>query len=529
VELPLSHALHGKLNSLPRRIHADHKRESLDNPENQFVKYALKNFLFLIQRFKEQAGGKSKLEKESRLLENELERYLDHSMFKEISPPQILALNSPILQRKEGYREVLRAWLMLDLAAKLVWKGGDDVYSGGKKDIALLFEYWVFFKLLDLIREVFSIESKDFKSLIQETRDGLGLQLRQGRYLPIRSVCELETRKFNLEFSYNRTFSGNNDYPAGGSWTSELRPDYTLTLWPFGITQEQAEIEELITHLHFDAKYKIAEISNLFKREDDLQEEKVEQKNGTYKRAHTYRDAIRRTAGAYIIYPGSDRIIKRGFHELLPGVGAFSLTPSKVNSGSPELTKFLKDVLNHFLNRASQREAMLYHTYDIHRKKNDESFKFLLPETFGENRSLLPDETFVIVGFYKNQAHYDWIVQNQLYNARLEDNNGSVRLGPKEVTARYLLLHNNKETATGKLFRIVENPRIFSRQDLRNRDYPSKPSRDFYLMFKIEPLWETELIGKVWQINGLKDFRGGRSSSILFSVSMKDLMKVCLE
>jgi predicted component of viral defense system (DUF524 family) len=32
---------------------------------------------------------------------------------------------------------------MFDLAAKLIWKGGDDIYSGGKKDIATLYEYWL--------------------------------------------------------------------------------------------------------------------------------------------------------------------------------------------------------------------------------------------------------------------------------------------------------------------------------------------------------------------------------------------------
>ena len=50
--------------------------------------------------------------------------------------PDVLPLNSPVLQRQAGYRQVLRAWLLLDLAAKLSWTGGDDVYAGGKRDAA---------------------------------------------------------------------------------------------------------------------------------------------------------------------------------------------------------------------------------------------------------------------------------------------------------------------------------------------------------------------------------------------------------
>lgn len=73
------------------------------------------------------------METESGLMIRELESQLHHTVFKDISRPTILKLNSPVLQRKEGYREVLRVWLMFDLAAKLIWKGGDDIYSGGKK------------------------------------------------------------------------------------------------------------------------------------------------------------------------------------------------------------------------------------------------------------------------------------------------------------------------------------------------------------------------------------------------------------
>ncbi len=148
---------------------------------------------------------------------DKLEQFLSHSVFKEISTPTTLPLNSPVFQRKEGYREILRVWLMFDLAAKLVWHGGDDVYSGNKRDVAVLYEYWLFFKLLDIIKEVFKIDSLATENLIEKTNDGLGLKLKQGKYLPVEGVYITETRKLRVEFSYNKTFSGDNKYPDGGA------------------------------------------------------------------------------------------------------------------------------------------------------------------------------------------------------------------------------------------------------------------------------------------------------------------------
>jgi hypothetical protein len=42
---------------------------------------------------------------------------------------------------------------------------------------------------------------------------------------------------------------------------------------------------------------------------------------------HAYRDAIWRSAGAYVIYPGTAQDPIRMYHEILPGLGAFALRP----------------------------------------------------------------------------------------------------------------------------------------------------------------------------------------------------------
>jgi predicted component of viral defense system (DUF524 family) len=533
IPLPQSHHLHTSLPTIPSKIKTSFKKESIDTPENRFVRYALISFLFVCTEIRTKATSQ-RLATEASLLELKLEEYLSHSIFKDISYPNLLPLNSPVLQRKEGYREILRAWLMFDLAAKLVWHGGEDVYAGNKKDVAVLYEYWLFFKLLEVIKELFQLDSLSINELMEKTKDGLGLKLKQGQYLPVKGVYKAETRVLNIEFSYNRTFIGEKVYPKGGSWTKNLRPDYTLSIWPFGIEVNEAEEQELITHIHFDAKYRIEDLTSIFGTNDYLDEEKLDQAKGTFKRAdllkmHTYRDAIRRTAGAYILYPGSESTRIVGFHELLPGLGAFAIRPNKADTGIAHLKSFLKEVVNHFLNRASQREKMALKTYEVHKDKRSEELKEELPEPIGTNRNFIPDETYVLVGFYKSQSHLHWILKNNLYNVRVGHVRGSLRLGLESLNAKYLLLHSFGETKTSKLFKLSnKGPRIFSKQDMREKSYPN-PRNNFYIVYDIISEAEVEFAYMNWNITKLPNYGAGRSSSIPFAVSMMNLMKVLIK
>ena len=531
IPLPEIHSLKEQFHSFPSKVKVKHKIETVDTPENRFIKYALMSFQSFCSDFKSKLSDKSRITNETDLIIRKLEQFLSHSIFKEVSTPTTLPLNSPILQRKEGYREVLRSWLMFDLAAKLVWHGGEDVYSGNKRDVAVLYEYWLFFKLLEIIKEVFQIEPKNIEDLIKETNDGLGLQLKQGRFLPIKGVYDAGTRKLNVEFSYNRTFNGDSRYPQSGSWTKDMRPDYTLSIWPFGLNAESAEKEELIAHIHFDSKYKVDNIRDIVGNDDDFREEKLDQSRGTFKRVdllkmHSYKDAIRRTAGSYVLYPGTDTgYTKIGFHEIIPGLGAFSIRPSKVNSGTIELTKFLREVVSHFLNRASQREKISLKAYETYREKGEDVINESLPETFGINRNLIPDETFVLIAYYRKE-NLDWIIKNGLYNARTEKDRGSLRLGPREVGARYILLHSEGETKTGKLMKIVESgPRLFSKQTLIEKGYPSVPSLNYYLVYKVEEVKDKEFLNLNWDITKLEGFKGGRSSSLPFVITLSELMR----
>jgi len=536
-KLPDSHYLKiFGIDTLPERITSIRKTDSVDTPENRFIKHALEAFLKFCTDINNKAKEyeHKKMTNESDILIRELESKLHHSFFKDISRPSSLKLNSPVLQRKEGYREVLRVWLMFDLAAKLIWTGGDDIYSGGKKDIATLYEYWLFFKLLDLFQTIFNIEPKCLSDLIKETPDGLNLQIKQGKFTALHGVYDSGNRKLNIRFNYNRIFSGKKHYPDSGSWTTSLRPDYTLSFWPYGIQEIEAENQELIVHVHFDAKYKIANLTDFLEQstENDLNEEKSENRKGIYKNAdllkmHAYKDAIRRTGGAYVLYPGDNSIKQKGFHEVIPGLGAFAIKPSKTDSGIGEFKAFILEIIEHFVNRASQREKLAYKAYDVYKTPPDPEgiLKEPLPEPYNSNRDLIPDETFVLVGSYESQEQYDWIARNKLYNFKMESGSNTIMLATESVSSKYLLLYKKDIIYSGELWKIVSiGPRVFTWNDLAGRGFPLT-GRVNYFGIELEPVADPEFENVRWDVSRLRNYSEGILTGFPFAISLAELMK----
>jgi len=463
INLPETHPLYSKIKSVPARLPTEIKIDTVDTPENRFIKHALKEFerfcgiiCYHIEKKQADPTKRPHIYNEAKELEKRFSGYLNHNMFHEVSGLQSLPLNSPILQRKEGYREILRVWLMFDLAAKLIWNAlDDDQYYVGKRDVAALYEYWLFFKLLRLVEDIFEMKSTDIKKLIKKNDDQLGLTLLAGRHTRIKGEYNRNNRNFRIQFSYNRPF-GRSDHPNSGSWTQPMRPDYTLSLWPAAFSEEEAEKQEMIVHVHFDAKYKVEGLkyltveNNKISEEEQskiLSDEKELQKQGTYKRAdllkmHAYKDAIRRTVGAYVLYPGKKIYERHGFHEIIPGLGAFPVSPSNNGEGLKEIRDFINDIIEHMANRASQREEFSYHKYKIHENKECDVLHDILPEYISETgvRAVPPSNLTVLIGYY-NKDQYQWIKDKKRYNIRIDSKNGLIKYGPEEMGASYLLLH----------------------------------------------------------------------------------------
>jgi len=499
-----------ELTSIPTKIDSTKKAESIDTAENRFIKHALEEFLFFCENCELNFEKYSTAKFESRLLATKISTSLNQSFFKQILRPSSLKLNNPVLQRKSGYREVLSAWLKFDLAAKLIWHGGDNVYDAGKKDIATLYEYWLFFTLLDLLEEVFEIEPKSIAELIQYDKGQLLLNLKQGTAIAMKGVYKSLSRNLNIQFSYNRSFGGGKTFPNSGSYTTTLRPDYTLSIWPAEITEARdAEKTELITHIHFDAKYKVKNFYELISKSKDeeltekenielIKEEEEEAKKGTFKnqdllKMHAYKDAIRRTGGAYVLYPGEGEDEPfRGFHELIPGLGAFVIKPNKDNKDKEHLKNFIKKVVANFIDRASQREYTAVKIYDIHQKRklDSDTLNEPLPE-YISNKKLIPSETFVLVGYYKDIIHLSWIKNEGFYNVRYGD---KYELSTNELGAQYLLLYSKDQTESTLFFKLkINGAKVYTKSELKkDLKYKTTPSQEMYLVYQLEEEYEKE-------------------------------------
>ena len=497
------------LSSIPRTLTVNHKTDTVDTLENQFIKYVLTSFYAFCSNLGTKKNATEQLKTEVEVVCENLANHINNAFFRQVSQPTHLNLGSPVLQRKEGYRELLQSWLMFDLAAKITWEGGDTVYEAGKKNVAVLYEYWLFFKLMEVVSDVFKINPADKEKLIKADDDKINLDIRQGRMNVINGKYDSENRLLNIRLFYNRTFGFEESIDKTGSWTMSMRPDYTLSIWPGEKTEYEAEADDSIVHIHFDAKYRLNKIliddmgKDTESVDSELDSEKLDREIDIYRRGdllkmHAYKDAIRRTGGAYVLYPGTEKKMKRGFHEIIPGLGAFCIAPGHEEDQLSALRSFLLEVVGHFMDRTSQREKIAVSSHEIYETPSPGFF-----DAFPEPRDIesFPDSTPVLVGCFKNEQHLKWIKETMKYNIRLGGpREGAVELNTPMVKAKYLLLYNLETRDCAGFYKIIGPcPQISTASALESEGYPEPTPDQLYMIFSIsEDAVEEELKCRDW-------------------------------
>jgi predicted component of viral defense system (DUF524 family) len=380
----------------PGEILHERRFESYDTPPNRFIKFALSAFGDVCEEVLhlfDDKRGTAWLEAAE--MRETLDVFLAQPFFADVSPMRRLSLENQTLQKREGYRDILRAWLMLETAAKLDWPGRDDAYDGTNRDAATLYEFWLYFAMrrvlnsrmgmLDLHREAEG--AGDTKPFVATSAKGeRQVNLSQGEASISRyRWTSPEGEELGVHLFYNRTFSFDPSPMVAGTYSRQFRPDYTLVFFPaeyleaakWDKAEEQAEAAGRIGYLHFDAKFRIETVEDVFgeKGREALNEEHAETKaSDTYKRGdlykmHTYNDAIRRTAGSYVLYPGREGEARTDFpryEEVVPGVGAFRMRPGDTKHREDcekALSDFIADVLTHHGNRFSRNYRIRHWTH----------------------------------------------------------------------------------------------------------------------------------------------------------------------
>ncbi len=477
---------------MPSRMQVRRTEETQDTPENRFVRFALTYWRDIVADVgsalaasDDESGTLTRGRREVAAVVERLDELLSDKLFREVGPMRHLPAESQILQKRVGYREIFRAFVQFEAAAAMEWNGGEDVYSAGQRNVATLYEYWVFLQLSHLIG---SIANEGFteKSLFKVQAGGLTFALKQGRQRLVTGVASRHGRRIRLELWYNRRFGSGN----GTVWTLPMHPDVSLRIRPE--VGAPAPFEEI--WLHFDAKYRIEGLQEIFNPEpNDQHQAGLPETAGAARRddllkMHAYRDAIRRSAGAYILYPGFKQRQFTMYHELLPGLGAFALRPSEEGAaeGIGALRQFLEDVLDHVASQATQHERERWWVREVHA----DQYWVTAPVPAAPFLQRPPADTVVLLGYFKNQRQLNWIHTHRLYNVRADNRTGSVQLESRELSAELLVLYN-PWMGIVELWRTHGTPILQSGTQMRERGYPEPHGRLYYCL-QMSPIPEDE-------------------------------------
>ena len=326
---------------LPEVVSERKIRPTTDTPENRFVKAFIGQARTIIGRMRSAVSSRrpdafrQNLLQDCDRMEASLMPIARHSMWEEVGRMVRIPFSSTVLQRRRGYRRVLRHFSRIRLAPTIPLDrdGMRDLLE--LKNIALLYELWTFFRLVHEISAALGsppVRSGRLASDLFQTGFAAGETF---EWDPgVRLV-------YNQRFSRSRTDNGY-------SYSVPLIPDIALRV-PDGPNAG--------LHL-FDAKFRVQGLNDvgLAADEKDADHEKAAERAGSFKRAdiykmHAYRDAIPDARSVWILYPGGefrffgvpggggpsgDRVVSsaEGLPGEFEGVGAIPVGPVVGGEGS---------------------------------------------------------------------------------------------------------------------------------------------------------------------------------------------------
>jgi predicted component of viral defense system (DUF524 family) len=307
-------------NYVPKRISQKNYEDTLDTPENRFVKYFLELLnellieMIIYIDFERIEGYPAEKTREYAEI---IQEYIFDGWLNEVGVLYNLPSNSQVLQKKEGYRDILDYFLIFEFAFNFQCEEIKEDIKGFQQKLSQLYEYWCYLKLIKILNKLQNTKT-NYESIFNFNRKEWSIQIKRSKESSQKFI--IDNTDLELELAYNNTFTSKD--PENHSYSLKMVPDYSLT-----ITNNSKQYL-----LHFDAKYK-CDIKTSFINDD------------IYK-MHTYKDAIANTLGAYVLYPGRiPKIYQEYTNKIIPSVGAFPLTPGKSVNDEERLGKFIENVI----------------------------------------------------------------------------------------------------------------------------------------------------------------------------------------
>jgi len=313
---------------LPLRVDNIQHMKTIDTPENQFFKYFLELVNNIIEEllplFKE-GYPRERLNQ----FKQTTKQYLSNNKFNQISKLNYIPLNSQVLQKKEGYKEILKYYFKLENTYNVIWKDINELIKADEKKIYELYEKWCYIKLIEILQEITN-QKANYENIFKLDKTSLKYDIQTGFNHKIKFECQDKfPQHVTLELWYNKQFKGSKQEEDYTSYSVNLRPDYTIKI----------EYETTYKLIHFDAKYKMV----LF----DEDNENVDHTQSDIAKMHAYFDGIRNSIGAYILYPGTEPDLYEK-NKNQPTIGSFSLIPNNkenIDTLKIKLAEIIQDML----------------------------------------------------------------------------------------------------------------------------------------------------------------------------------------
>ncbi|OTW93891.1 hypothetical protein BK702_03755 [Bacillus thuringiensis serovar cameroun] len=306
----------------PMYVDSMQLNNSLDTVENRFVKHFLIFSLEIIEQFyhlinkRKDVINKLELIRECRVIKGIVEEWLTHDLFAEVGELHRLSFQSVVLQKRVGYKDIFRFYNMLNSSLHMPFSPRQLERIIQNKDIALLYEIWTYFEILNAVEECIKMSPK---RAVIISKNYFKVNIKEG----IEVVYDWQEGEVKVGY--------NNAYPNGkGSYSVRLRPDIVIEY------KDKTYI--------FDAKFKVKQLDKRLNKESRHQEEQdYTFKNEDIYKMHTYKDAIDGVCIACILYPNpnSNEIVFLTQNDQGDGVGAIPLLPSQQENKT--IVQFLKE------------------------------------------------------------------------------------------------------------------------------------------------------------------------------------------
>lgn len=438
--------------------------------ENRFVKFTLdrigKRLTSIVETIKIKNDRAKEADKvaDSELAEldsyvNSIRRLANSKLFRNLRG-EPLRSESMVLQKRTGYAQVYKYWLLLQKGIEL-FEGANAI---GVRPIWELYELWCFLKMRQMVADILGLHFDNPEEITENPMPMIKPFEDNNQEHTVFYNCA-DGSKVRLHYQHTYSRKTGEVHTA----TTENRPDIVLTI----IRPDGFELTYL-----FDAKYRLLD-DNKLNKED---REELTANGGAdtppadaINQMHRYRDAIyygsdrqthaaKEIIGGYILFPGrgdNESVRQRYFYQSIEtvNIGAFPLLPDASdpsNEGS---------LLYEFLTKILRAEHVADHLDSAIPQKGLK---------YEHDENVIAKDPICLV-CYTSEERINAVINANLYYVRRGKRKGALRFDINAAAVNRVILIPLKKNEAPYVFTVKnEGADIFQGEELAKKGFSIK-------------------------------------------------------